>query len=179
MPVADGRGGTEGDLRAILWIQALRAFLYGLGSVLIGVTLAEGGLTDTEVGLVFTAILIGMALASAVVGAIGERMGRRRAYVVLLALVGVAGSVFALTLSVPALVVASLTGVLSTDPNESGPITSLEQAMIGEAPPDARLRVFGRYNAVAFVAGAVGALAASLPARLRGQALTRSTPPSS
>ncbi|HET9899474.1 MAG TPA: MFS transporter, partial [Actinomycetes bacterium] len=163
MSVEDGGGDTASDLRTILRIQALRAFLYGLGSVLIGVTLAEGGLTDAQVGGVFTAILIGMALASLVVGTIGERVGRRRAYVVLLLLVGIAGTVFALTLSVPALVVAALTGALSTDPNESGPITSLEQAMIGEAPPDTRLRVFGRYNAIAFVAGAVGALAASLP----------------
>jgi MFS family permease len=166
LSVEDGGGDTASDLRTILRIQALRAFLYGLGSVLIGVTLAEGGLTDAQVGGVFTAILIGMALASLVVGTIGERVGRRRAYVALLLLVGAAGTVFALTLSVPALVVASLTGALSTDPNESGPITSLEQAMIGEAPPDTRLRVFGRYNAIAFVAGAVGALAASLPGLL-------------
>ncbi len=163
MPTENGRDSTESDLRTILRIQALRAFLYGLGSVLIGVTLAEGGLTDVQVGIVFTAILIGMALGSFVVGTIGERVGRRRAYVALLVLIGIAGTVFALTLSVPALVVASLTGALSTDPNESGPITSLEQAMIGAAPSDARLRVFGRYNAIAFIAGAVGALTASLP----------------
>jgi MFS family permease len=166
MPVEDRGGNIESDLRTILRIQALRAFLYGLGSVLIGVMLAAGGLSDAQVGVVFTAILIGMALASLVVGTIGERVGRRRAYIVLLLLVGVAGTVFALTLSVPALVVAALTGALSTDPNESGPITSLEQAMIGEATPDTRVRVFGRYNAIAFVAGAVGALAASLPGLL-------------
>jgi MFS family permease len=115
------------------------------------------------VGLIFTAILIGMALGSLVVGTVGERLGRRRVYVAMLLLVGATGTVFALTLSLPALIAASLTGALSTDPNESGPITSLEQAMIGEAPPDTRLRVFGRYNAIAYLAGAVGALAASLP----------------
>jgi len=157
---------VEGDLRRILWIQAIRAFLYGLGSVLIGVTLAKGGLTDAQVGLVFTAILVGMAIGAAVVGTIGERVGRRRMYVLLLLLVGVAGTVFALTLSIPMLVVAALTGCLSTDPNESGPITSLEQAMIGEAAPETRLRVFGRYNAVAFLAGALGALSGALPSLL-------------
>jgi MFS family permease len=166
MSVEDPRDGAERDLRAILRIQALRAFLYGLGSVLIGVTLAEGGLTDRQVGIIFTAILIGMAVGSFVVGTIGERLGRRRAYVAMLVLVGVAGTVFALTLSFPALIAASLTGALSTDPNESGPITSLEQAMIGEAPSGTRIRVFGRYNAIAFLAGAVGALTASLPALL-------------
>ena len=168
-PVGRGRGaaiGIERDLGTILRIQAIRAFLYGLGSVLIGVTLADGGLTDAQVGLVFTAILAGMALSSIVVGTVGDRVGRRRTYVVLLLLVGAAGTVFAVTLSIPALVAAALTGCLSTDPNESGPITSIEQAMIGAAPAEARTNVFGRYNAIAYVAGAFGALSGLLPALL-------------
>ena len=36
--------------------------------------------------------------------------------------------------------------------------------MIGQAPADARVHVFGRYNAVAYLAGAFGALAAGGPA---------------
>jgi MFS family permease len=160
------RHATARDLRAILSVQAIRAYLYGLGSVIIGASLADGGLSAAAVGLVFTSILVGMALSSALVGLIGERLGRRRLYVGLLITVGAAGSVFALTRSVPLLVVAGLTGCLSTDPNESGPITSLEQAMIGQAPADLRLRIFGRYNAVAYVAGAVGALTGALPGLL-------------
>jgi predicted MFS family arabinose efflux permease len=157
------RHATARDLRAILSVQAIRAYLYGLGSVVIGASLANGGLSAAAVGVVFTSILIGMAVSSTIVGLIGERVGRRRLYIGLLLTVGVAGSVFALTRSVPMLVLAGLTGCLSTDPNESGPITSLEQAMIGQAPADLRLRVFGRYNAVAYVAGAVGALTGALP----------------
>jgi hypothetical protein len=80
---------------------------------------------------------------------------------------GVAGTIFALTGSVPALVLAALTGTLSTDPNESGPITSVEQAMLASAPPTERSRVYGRYNAVAYLAGAFGALAAGGPSALR------------
>jgi len=81
---------------------------------------------------------------------------------------GVAGTVFAETRSLPFLVLAALTGTLSTDPNESGPITSLEQAMMGGAPAAMRARVFGRYNAVAYLAGAIGALAAGGPDAFRG-----------
>jgi hypothetical protein len=80
----------------------------------------------------------------------------------------VAGAVFATTDLVALLVLAALTGTVSTDPNESGPITSLEQAMLSGAPAEARARVFGRYNAVAYLAGAVGALAAGGPEALRG-----------
>ena len=160
------RQATARDLRAILGVQAIRAYLYGLGSVIIGASLAGGGLSAAAVGWVFTSILVGMALSSTLVGLIGERLGRRRLYVGLLITVGVAGSVFALTRSLPLLVLAGLTGCLSTDPNESGPITSLEQAMIGQAPAQLRLRIFGRYNAIAYVAGAVGALTGALPGLL-------------
>ena len=160
------RQATERDLHAILGVQAIRAFLYGLGSVVIGASLADGGLSSAAVGWVFTSILVGMAFSTTLVGLIGERFRRRRLYVGFLITVGVAGSVFALSSSVPLLVLASLTGCLSTDPNESGPITSLEQAMIGQAPTQMRLRVFGRYNAIAYAAGAVGALTGALPGLL-------------
>jgi MFS family permease len=151
------------DLRRVLAIQALRAFLYGFASVLLGVTLAASGLSDAQVGLVFTAILVGMALTSTMVGVGAHRLGWRRSYGLLLLVMGCAGAVFAVTSNPVALIVAALTGTLSTDPNESGPITSLEQGMIGQAPAEVRLQVFGRYNAIAYLSGAVGALAAGVP----------------
>ncbi len=155
------------DLRRILAVQGLRAAAYGFGSVLLGTSLATGGLSDVEVGAVFTSMLAGMALGSLATGALGDRVGRRRAYTGLLLLMGIAGTVFALTTSLPVLLLAALTGTMSTDANESGPITSLEQAMMGGASPGTRARVFGRYNAVAYLAGALGALAAGGPAALR------------
>ena len=155
------------DVRLIFSIQAVRAFLYGFGSILIGASLAAGGFGAGEVGLVFTAILLGMAISSLAVGRWGERLGRRRTYAGLLLLMGIAGAAFALTGSLPILVVAALTGTMSTDPNESGPITTVEQAMLASAPPAERGRVSGRYNAVAYLAGAVGALAAGGPSALR------------
>jgi MFS family permease len=158
---------TDRDLRLILGVQALRAAGYGFGSVLLGAVLAGGGLSAAQVGTVFTAMLVGLALGSVAVGRWGDRIGRRRVYVGLLALMGVAGAVFAVATWWPLLAVVALTGTLSTDPNESGPITSLEQAMIGGAPREARARVFGRYNAVAYLAGSVGALLAAGPGVLR------------
>jgi predicted MFS family arabinose efflux permease len=158
---------SERDLRLILAVQGLRAFLYGFGSVTIGAVLAAEGLTAGKVGLVFTAMLAGMALTSLAVAVWGDRFGRRRVYAALLLLMGAAGAVFGVTVWIPALVAASITGTISTDPNESGPITSMEQAMIGEAPAVARVHVFGRYNAIAYLTGAFGALAAGGPAAFR------------
>ena len=94
---------------------------------------------------------------------IGERVGRRRLYRILLATMALTGAVFALAPSWWALALAALTGTMSTDANESGPISSLEHAMIGQAPPTTRVHVFGRYNAVAYLAGALGALAGGGP----------------
>jgi MFS family permease len=155
------------DVRLIFSVQAIRAFLYGFSSILIGASLAASGLDATAVGAIFTAMLLGMAISSLAVGRWGEALGRRRTYVGLLAVMGLAGAVFALTGSLPVLILAALTGTLSTDPNESGPITTVEQSMLASTPARERSRVYGRYNAVAYLAGAVGALAAGGPSALR------------
>jgi MFS family permease len=155
------------DVRLIFSVQAVRAFLYGFSSILIGSSLAASGLDSVAVGAIFTAMLLGMAVSSLVVGRFGEAVGRRRIYVSLLVVMGLAGTVFALTDFLPLLVLAALTGTLSTDPNEAGPITSVEQAMLAETPRAERSRVYGRYNAVAYLSGAIGSLVAGGPSALR------------
>lgn len=164
-----GRGGgsLSADARRILTVQALRAFVYGLGSVLIGVALERRGLSGLEVGLVLAALLAGSALVSVLIARYGDRIGRRRAYLVLLAMMGAAGTVFALTDSVPALVLAALTGTVSTEVVESGPFTSLEQAMLPHAAEGREpTGLFGAYNTIATLAGSLGALAAGGPTLL-------------
>ena len=152
---------TGGDAGRIFLVQGLRAFVYGLGSVLIGVTLADLGLSGVEVGLVIAALVAGTALVSVLLARYGDRVGRIRCYIGLLAVMGVAGAIFGLTESVWLLVLAALTGTLSTEVVESGPFTSLEQAMLPSAAEghDAT-RLFGHYNTVATLAGSLGALAA-------------------
>jgi MFS family permease len=139
----------------------MRATAYGLGSVLVGITLADRGLSDGEVGLVLAALLAGTALASLLVGRYGDRIGRRRCYRLLFVLMALSGVTFALTAWLPALVLASLTGTVSTDVVESGPFTTLEQAMLphaaGERDPTG---LFGSYNTIATLAGSLGALVA-------------------
>jgi hypothetical protein len=74
------------------------------------------------------------------------------------------------------LALLALSGALSTEVVESGPFTTLEQVILADAgtrQPQV-VRGFGIYNAVATVAGAVGALLGTLPAdqRLLGGTLT-------
>ena len=70
----------QADLRRILGIQAVRAFLYGFGAVILGSSLAASGASDVAVGLLGAAILAGMAIAAITVGLLGDRWGRRRTY---------------------------------------------------------------------------------------------------
>jgi MFS family permease len=149
------------DARCLLAVQAARAVVYGLGSIVIGVSLEQSGLSTTQVGLVFTAMLAGAALASVVLARYGDRIGRRRCYRCLLVLMAAAGTAFALTHSLPVLILAALTGTVSADIVESGPFTSLEQAMLPHAAGGVdATRLFGTYNTVATIAGSLGALTA-------------------
>ncbi len=149
-PAVD-KSSARRDLLTIYAVQALRALLYGFASVLVGAALAHAGYSDAQVGLVFTAMLGGFAVTSVAAA--------------LFLVMAVAGTVFALTRWLPALILAALTGTISVEANESGPITSLEQAMIPQVAGAARDRTwaFARYNAVAYLAGSLGALAAGGP----------------
>ena len=156
-----GRPQLTADVRRILVAQAARGAVYGLGSIVIGVSLEQSGLSTTQVGVVFTSMLAGLGLVSIVLARYGDRIGRRRAYRALLIAMACAGLVFALTDSLPALIVASLTGTVSVDIVESGPFTSLEQAMLPHAAAEENVAaLFGTYNIVATLAGSLGALAA-------------------
>jgi len=96
-----------------------------------------------------------------------DRVGRRRFYAGLYALLAVTGVVFAFAGAVWLLALFALTGALSTEVIESGPFTSLEQAMLAtDLAGRAQLHGFGIYNAVAAASGSLGALAAGLPSLL-------------
>jgi MFS family permease len=161
VPARGRRDTLTRDARSILGVQAARGVVYGLGSIVVGVSLEQSSLSTTQVGLVFASMLAGAALASVTLGRYGDRFGRRRCYRSLLVVMGAAGTVFALTDSFPALIVAALTGTVSADILESGPFTSLEQAMLPHATAGAdTTRLFGTYNTVATLAGSLGALTA-------------------
>ncbi len=152
------------DARRILWAQALRAFAYGFGAVLLGSTLDREGFSSGDVGLVLAAVVAGTVVSSLAVGRWGDRWGRRRSYVVLYLALAVTGGVFAFSDQVWVLSAVALTGALSTEVVESGAFTSLEQAMLAtDLEGRARTRGFGTYNAVATAAGSLGALAAGAP----------------
>ena len=166
------------DLGRIYALQGIRAFAYGFGSVLVGASLAGAGLSSGEVGVILFSLLAGSALTVLLFTRRADRAGRRRVYAMLLAAMGASGAVFALTDSMALLVAAGLTGTLSVDVLETGPFTSIEQAMLPEAAagPQGSARAFGVYNAIGALAGSAGAVAAAGPPLLR-RAVPGAPPP--
>lgn len=156
------------DISRIFSAQALRAIAYGFSSVLLGASLEAQGFSGVQVGALLTAIVAGTALMSFLVGTYADRLGRRTVYALMFVGLAISGTVFGLTDQFWLLVAVALTGTLSTEVVESGPFTSLEQAMMpAVVSSDRRTRVFGTYNAIASLAGSLGALAAGGPALLR------------
>jgi MFS family permease len=129
---------------------------------LLGALLADRGFSHLQAGVVLTALIAGTALASLAVGRFGDRFGRRRCYVVFFGGVAVAGVAVAAGAPEWVLLLVALTGTLSTDVVDNGPATTLEQVMLA-AEDAGTAAVYGRYNAVGAAAGALGALAVTLP----------------
>jgi MFS family permease len=158
------------DARRIVAAQGLRAVGYGFTAVLLGALLAARNYSTVHVGLVLGALVAGTAGASLVVGAVADRVGRRRCYVALFLGIALAGVAVAAGARLWVLLVVALTGLLSTDVVDNGPATTLEQTMLANedaaAAGKAGARVYGFYNAVASLCGAAGALAAVVPGRL-------------
>jgi MFS family permease len=152
------------NVRLVLGAQALRAFAYGLGTVLLGRTLAALHFSAIWVGAIFGSIILGTAIASLVIAKFGDRFGRRRSYALMYAMLALTGCVYALSGTSWVLLVVGVLGVMSTDVIESGPFTSLEQSMLSSVLSGRkRINGFGIYNAVAAISGSFGALCAVLP----------------
>jgi MFS family permease len=161
------------DRDRILAAQAVRAFAYGMGAVVLGTSLAARGWSTTRVGALLGCVLAGTILTSVLVATRGDRIGRRRLYAALFIALGLTGAVFASTDRFWLLAVVSLLGALSTEVVESGPFTSLEQPLLAERTGGhARTRTFGTYNAIAAIAGSLGALAASGSSLIAGGSQT-------
>ncbi len=158
------------DTRRIIAAQGLRAAGYGCTSVLLGGLLAARDYSPLTTGAVLACVVAGTAWGSILLGRVADRVGRRRWYAAIYLGVAVAGVTMALDPPLWLVVLLALLGVLSTDVVDNGPATTLEQVMLaGEdaaAAGRSGARVYGTYNAVASIAGALGALAAGVPAQV-------------
>lgn len=142
--------------------QAIRAAGYGFTAVVLGALLAVRGYSHLRAAIFLMALIAGTAITSIAVGLFADRFGRRRSYAMFYVAVAVAGTVVATGAPFWMLLVVAITGTLSTDIVDNGPATTLEQVMLA-AEDAGTSAVYGRYNAVGAAAGALGALAATIP----------------
>ena len=164
----DARRPLARDSRLVLVAQGLRAFAYGFGAVLLGTVLDEAKWSSAKVGVLLTCVVAGSAIANQVIARRGDRWGRRRCYTALYMLLAATGFVFATTDSLVLLCLFALCGAMSSEVVESGPFTSLEQAMLANDLAGRHLlRGLGLYNASATITGSLGALAAGGPKLIR------------
>ncbi len=150
-------------------MRGLRSLAYGLLAVILGVVLAGEGFSPVSIGVLITVSLIGDMVGTYVISLVADTWGRRRTLALLSLLMAVTGVVFGLVTSYPLLLVAAFFGTLGTTASETAPFLPIDQAMLAQiTPPPRRTTLFARYNLIASLSAAVGALAAGAPALLEG-----------
>jgi MFS family permease len=147
------------DIIILFSTRIIRLFCYGFLSVVLALYLSESGLTERQVGLLFTLTLVGDALISLWLTTSADRFGRKRTLVLGALLMAGAGLAFVLTRNVILLIVAAVIGVISPSGNEIGPFLSVEQASLTQLLPNQkRTQFFAWYALAGSFATAVGAL---------------------
>lgn len=148
------------DIRILFATRITRLFCYGFLSVVLALYLAETGLSETQIGLLFTLTLLGDAVISLWLTTSADRFGRKRTLLLGALLMAGAGVAFVITRDIVILMIAALIGVISPSGHEIGPFLSVEQAGLTQlVPNEKRTQMFAWYNLVGSFAIASGALA--------------------
>ncbi|MBI1794761.1 MAG: MFS transporter [Chloroflexi bacterium] len=155
------------DIAILFSTRIIRLFCYGFLSVILVLYLAQVGLLEQQIGLLFTLTLAGDAGITLWLTTSADRFGRKRTLIVGALLMLGAGAVFIATRNVVILMAAAIIGVISPSGNEIGPFLSVEQASLSHLlPNEKRTQVFAWYNLVGSFATATGALSGGWLAQL-------------
>ena len=153
-------GQLTRDGRLLFATRALRLFAYGALSVVLVFYLVGLGLTESRIGLLLTATLVGDTVISLYLTTRADRLGRRRMLVIGALLMMGAGLVFGVTREWWLLLLAGTIGVISPSGHEVGPFLSIEQAALSHVVSDrTRTTVFAWYALAGSFSTALGALA--------------------
>jgi MFS family permease len=162
------------DIPLLFATRIVRLFCYGFLSVVLALYLAQAGLSEKQIGLLFTLTLAGDAGISLWLTTSADRFGRRRTLLLGALLMIGAGIVFILTKNPLLLMTAAIIGVISPSGNEIGPFLSVEQAGLTQLIHDQRrTQTFAWYNLSGSFATATGALTGGwLSQFLQGRGVT-------
>src|SRR6266568_1521173 len=166
-PLSAETRDLHGDARLILVMRGLRSIAYGLLAVILGVVLAGEGFEPAAIGILITVSLVGDMVGTYVIGLVTDTWGRRHTLALLSLLMAGTGLIFGLMTSYPLLLGAAFFGTLGTSASETAPFLPIDQAMIAQVTgPSRRTALFARYNLIAQLGAAGGALVVGLPGLL-------------
>ena len=152
------------SLQTIYAAAFLRSVGVGLTGVILGVYLARGGFSATQIGIVIAAGLAGAALATLAVSFRADKFGRRRTLTILPALTAIGGLGFALTSHFWGILVFAFFGMLNGMGTDRGPAFALEQAVIPQTTVSKSRTLALSWHSLIMDAGhALGALLAASP----------------
>ncbi|MCQ3936952.1 MAG: MFS transporter [Chloroflexi bacterium] len=148
------------DIILLFTTRIIRMFCYGFLAVILALYLTEAGLTEKQVGLLFTLTFAGDAVITLWLTTRADGFGRKRTLLIGALLMLGAGIVFVLTRNIVVLAAAAIIGVISPNDKEIGPFLAVEQAGLTQLVSDqSRTRLFAWYNLGGSFSSAFGALA--------------------
>ncbi|WP_426571505.1 MFS transporter [Aquihabitans sp. McL0605] len=155
------------DVRRVVVGRCIRGFADGFVSVLLAQYLTDLGFSPLRVGAIVTGTLLGSAALTLAFGLRAHRTTLGRLLVWACVLMAATGAGFAATTSFWPLLVIAVVGTMNPSSGDVSVFLPTEQAFIAHRVEGrARTRQYAVYNLGAVLAGAVGALASGLPARL-------------
>jgi MFS family permease len=152
--------GVPRDCWLLCSARSLRLMAYGWLGVALYEYLSVIGLQATEIGVLFTMILVGDIVVSLILTTQADRLGRKGTLIVGAILMVTAGIAFALSSNVYVLAVFGTLAVISPSGNETGPFLAVEQAALTQVikSKDTVTQVFSVYAFIGYLAMAFGGL---------------------
>lgn len=156
--------GVEPGVWRLLAARSVRGFCDGFIAVLLPVYLLALGLSTLSVGLISTSTLLGSAVATILVGVVGNRYARRNLLVMAAIIMAATGIGFAGFSSFWPLLLVAFVGTLNPSGGDVSLFLPIEHACLAESSTGhARTALYARYSFLGALSGALGALLAGMP----------------
>ena len=152
------------NVRLLLTARGVRAFGDGFVSILLPVYLTGIGFGALKVGALTTAMLLGPAMMTLVIGLIAHRLKTVRLLTTATTLMVVSGIGYAFETEFWPLLTIALVGTLSPTASDVSVFAPLEQTLLSNAVvPQKRTSIFATYSLIGSMLSAIGCLFASAP----------------
>ncbi|WP_370599469.1 MFS transporter [Pseudomonas nitroreducens] len=161
--------GVEAGVWRLLLARSLRGFCDGFVAVLLPAYLLALGMSTFSVGLISTSTLLGSAIATMLVGMLGNRFARRSLLLVAAGVMVATGIGFSSFSTLWPLLIVAFLGTMNPSAGDVSLFLPIEHACLAEASEArARTSLFARYSLVGALSGALGALLAGAPEWIAG-----------